>query len=92
MSSIPVPDGPVIAGIGAVIAGAFSWLLRLERRPRGITRKEHDEICQRRQAEVKEDLSEIKNILKEQDRQSREYRNTTTTDITAIRIALAKRR
>jgi len=89
MSNVPVPEDGLITGLIAVVAGAFGWLYRLERRPRGLTREEHDEICSKNQTALRQDLSEIKSILRNQDERALNYREATSRDITDIKVKLA---
>ena len=85
MANVPIPEDSLLEAIGALIGGAFLWLLRLERRPRGMTISEHNAICDAKQQEIKGDLT---NILFKLDRQD-ERREDLIKEVTAIKVQTA---
>ena len=90
MSNIPVPEDAILSTIGALVVGAFGWLLRLERRPKGMTFEDHSAICDASRAEIKDDLKTIMSKLDSQDEKSASFRDRTNDDITAIKVQVAK--
>lgn len=61
--------------LGSVTAAAVGWVLRAERKfALGLTRADHDEICETRQAILENNLREIKAMLVETNREAREHR------------------
>lgn len=85
MTNVPIPEDSILAAIGGLILGAFAWLLKLERRPPGLTAKEHERICTIRQAEVTDKLRELKRMLENQDTKSEER----SREINAIKVTVA---
>ena len=89
MPMIQIPEGSLLSAIGAGVGAAFLWMLRLERRPRGMTREEHDKICNRRDELISKSFDEVKSILKEQDERAREHRHMVNGELTTIKLSVA---
>lgn len=85
MSNVPVPEASLIEIVGGLILATWGWLLRLERRPKGMTRKEHDEICNVHQAELRADMTEIKTMLERQN----DRREALITEVNTIKVTVA---
>lgn len=85
MSNVPIPENSLLEAVGAIAVAVFGWLLRLERRPRGMTREEHDEICKQNNTTLTKSLDEVKTMLRAQD----ERREVMIKDITQLKISTA---
>ena len=55
-----------VTATGVTAAGVLGWFVRLERRlSNGLTRREHDEICERRNQEISATLQVIRDDIRE---------------------------
>lgn len=89
--SFSVPDSVIIAIIMGMAGVTFAWLRRLEAKAgRAMTRQEHTDICTKQQITLKEDLEEIKRVLREQNEKSEAYRENTSETLYQIRLKLAR--
>ena len=69
------------ASLGTIILG---WLLHLERRPPGMTHKEHEMICERRERGIADQLLEIKRQLDRQDDRSEAHRSNVAAVLSSM--------
>lgn len=72
--------------MGAII----TWLVRLERRlNERLTRREHSEICDRANGELREKMDELKELLERQNEQSSLHRSLVGDALASIRTQVA---
>ena len=89
--TLRLSDSTVLSAIGALISGAFAWLLRLERRSgKTATRMDnHEKHCAQRQTDLKDDLREIKDHLQRQDEKAEEHRERVNRQLGTIGVKVA---
>lgn len=81
MANVPVPEDSIIAGLFLLITGAFGWLIRLERRRGGMTSEQREDL--------KDDLNEIKGVLKAQNEYTQHHREWVGNEIGNLKLNIA---
>lgn len=92
-SSVQIPDDwawRILSVIGAANMIVVGWLVRLERRLNDrLTHREHQEICDRANGELKEKLEEIKDVIERQNEQAQLHRTLVGDSLATIRTQVA---
>lgn len=65
----------LVTGFAVLCSIVLSWLLHLERRPRGLLRREYDELAAQRESRIDLQFGEIKEHLKRQDDRAEAHRS-----------------
>lgn len=97
MSDLQVPNGSILAAVGAAITASVAWVMRVERKfGTALTRKEHSDICEQRQEAMKEDLAridkrfdELTEMIREDQGYAREHRERMANAVHAIGLQVA---
>jgi hypothetical protein len=86
---VQIPNETLWSAIG-LLAMIIGWLVRLERRlNERMTRREHSDVCDRVNGELKDKIQELRNLIERQNEQALLHRSLVGDSLASIRMQVA---